>query len=160
MGIGFPRSVLFVCHGNLCRSPYAAGAFRRLVSPAIAAHVRVDSVGFVGAGRAAPAVAIAAAAARQIDLSMHRSRMLTAQRVEDADVIVVMEPPQGRAVTAGYGPLLAPIIVMGDLDPLRFATRTIHDPIDQPRAVFDAVYDRIDRCLASWVRLWFEGAET
>src|SRR5207245_10184938 len=48
-----PRSIVFVCHGNICRSPYAAAAFSREVPPMFRAGVRIDSAGFVGPGRPA-----------------------------------------------------------------------------------------------------------
>src|SRR5207245_1676219 len=89
--LGVPRSVLFVCHGNICRSPYAAYAFRQRIPPMFATAMRVDSAGFVGPGRPSPGTAIESAAHRGVDLSPHRARVLTRQRVEDSDVVVVME---------------------------------------------------------------------
>src|SRR5690606_20012872 len=59
-----PRSVLFVCHGNICRSPYAEHRFRATVAVLGAAAPRAGSAGFIGPDRPAPDEAIAAAAGR------------------------------------------------------------------------------------------------
>ena len=54
------RSVLFICHGNICRSPYAAAAARRLLPESVA----VESAGFIGPDRPSPPEAVAVAAER------------------------------------------------------------------------------------------------
>src|SRR5262245_31044627 len=72
-----PRGVLFVCHGNICRSPYAAAAFRAQLSPESAQLIKVASAGFVGPIRPAPRTARDEAAARGLDLRDHRSMTLS-----------------------------------------------------------------------------------
>ena len=53
-------SVLVICHGNICRSPFAAALLSRELAPY---GVPVASAGFIGAGRPAPPEALAAARA-------------------------------------------------------------------------------------------------
>ena len=142
-----PRGVLFVCHGNICRSPYAAAAFRARLGPEATKVIRVDSAGFIGPMRHAPRAAVEEAASRGLDLRNHRSRTLTAGALENVDIVAVMEPQQVRGV-AQLWRTTATIIVLGDLDPISDDGRMIIDPVDQPRAVFAASYDRIDRCVA------------
>ena len=96
--IGLPGNVLFVCHGNVCRSPYAALAFKALLAPTIGRMIRVDSAGLAGPGLLSPATAIAAAAARGVDLSTHRSKPLTPDRATGMDVVVVMDGDQAATV--------------------------------------------------------------
>src|SRR5262245_35811057 len=57
------RSVLFVCHGNVCRSPFAEIVFRELAGKAGLSSDTASS-GFVGPDRSPPGAAIAAAARR------------------------------------------------------------------------------------------------
>src|SRR5882672_7129834 len=76
-----PQGVLVVCHGNICRSPYAAARLRRLLG----SGTQVTSAGFVGPGRACPDVAIEVAAARGLDLSGHQSQLLAPPAVFAAD---------------------------------------------------------------------------
>src|SRR6267378_1462521 len=66
-----PRSLLVVCHGNVCRSPYLEAVLQRAMP-----DVRVESAGFVGPGRPVPPFALAAAAERGLNLSTFRSRPL------------------------------------------------------------------------------------
>lgn len=141
-----PGGVLFVCHGNICRSPYAAAVFRSHLGPHAAQVIRVRSAGFVGPTRPAPRHAVDEAAARGIDLREHRSHRLTAQEVRAAELVVVMEPRQVRPLRDLYASAV-PVVVLADLDPEPDGGRVIVDPVDQPRAVFAASYDRIDRCV-------------
>jgi protein-tyrosine phosphatase len=141
-----PRGVLFVCHGNICRSPYAAAALRSRLGEA-AAVIRVESAGFVGPIRGAPRMAKEVAAERGLDLSDHRSRTLSPMALNAADIVAVMEPEQVEALRRLF-PTTASIIVLGDLDPQPDGGRAILDPLDRPREIFAQSYDRIDSCVA------------
>ena len=151
-----PRSILLVCHGNLCRSPYAAARLGKLLPPPLAAKVRVDSGGFLGPDRPPPLAAVAVAGARGVDLSRHRSRMLGSREVAAADLIIVMDPTQQDAVGGRFG-RRANVIVLGDLDPEPITRRAIRDPVEQPASVFDESYARIDRCLRMLVSIMSSG---
>jgi protein-tyrosine-phosphatase len=146
-----PRGVLFVCHGNICRSPYAAAAFRAQLGADAAQVIKVASAGFIGPIRPAPRVAQQEAASRGLDLSNHRSMTLAPVVLNSVDIVAVMEPDQVAGVRRLF-PTSASIIVLGDLDPLANGGRLIIDPVDQSRAVFAASYDRIDRCVAVLAR--------
>ena len=70
-------AVLFVCTGNICRSPTAEGVARKLLAEAgLGVRVTVDSAGLEGwhAGDPPDPRAIASAAARGYDLTLQRSR--------------------------------------------------------------------------------------
>src|SRR3989442_1788473 len=86
-----PRSILLVCHGNICRSPFAAVLLQRALGPA---GIRVHSAGFIGPNRPSPPEAVTAAARYGVNLSDHRSRVLTADLVRSTDPLVVMDPAQ------------------------------------------------------------------
>jgi protein-tyrosine-phosphatase len=150
--VGLPRTVLFVCHGNICRSPYAAHAFQRVLPPVLAEYMTVISAGFIGPDRPAPATAIEAAAARGIDLRGHRSALLSAEFVRAMDLTIVMEAVQRDQATLWYGADPRRVVVLGDLDPQPIDTRTVRDPILQPLQVFSDTYARIDRCVAELYR--------
>ncbi len=75
--------ILFVCFGNICRSPTAAAVFKKLVTEeGFHEQIEVDSAGTSGyhIGDAADPRSIDAASKREVDLSDHRGR-----RVEEAD---------------------------------------------------------------------------
>lgn len=138
-----PSTVLVICHGNICRSPMAAALLARELAP----HgITVQSAGFVGFNRPVPPEALAAAVRHGVDLSDHRSRPVTADLVRSADLIVVMDAAQQRLICERFGRRPADILILGDLDPVPVETRTIHDPVNDGREVFDQVYERIARC--------------
>ena len=146
-----PLTVLFVCYGNICRSPYAAAAFSRALSPG-GAPIRSLSAGFAGPDRRAPAEGIAVAARRGIDLTEHRSVLLAREAVRTAGLVVVMSEEQRYAIHRDFGRDARDVLVLGDLDPLPIDTRTLRDPWRQPAAVFEESYDRIDRCVRELAR--------
>jgi protein-tyrosine-phosphatase len=140
------RSVLFVCHANLCRSPFAAAVFLRALPPEIRRRVTVRSVGFVEPGRSAPPRAVAAAARRGIDLSAHRSALLSRDAARAADLVVVMSPEQADALRASFT-RESLVVILGDLDPLPIDSRTIRDPWGGGAEAYEESYERLERCV-------------
>jgi protein-tyrosine phosphatase len=139
-----PATILVVCYGNICRSPFAA---RLLAVELAAVGVQVESAGFVSPNRPCPPEAVTAAAQRGVDLSAHRSTLLTPDRARSADLIVVMDPAQGHVICDRFGRWPRDILVLGDLDPEPLVTPAIRDPVDQDIAVFEETYARIERCV-------------
>lgn len=147
------RSLLFVCLGNICRSPYAAAAFLRALPASQRDGFRVRSAGFIGPDRPSPPQAIAAAARAGLDLSAHRSVLLTPESVRDADLVVVMSADQCAALRARVGRVHPMLLVLGDLDPRPIARRTVHDPWGDTDDAFDASYARVERCTRELARI-------
>ncbi len=143
------ESLLVVCHGNICRSPFAAALLRSALADR---GVEVGSAGFVATGRPPPPDALAAAARHGVDLSAYRSRVLTAETARAAHLIVVMDPLQRRAIRDRFGRGGPDLLLLGDLDPRPFGTRTIRDPVKQPLPVFEDTYARIERCVRALVQ--------
>lgn len=86
--------ILFVCMGNICRSPTAEGVFRRLlVERRVDASIEVDSAGThdYHVGEPPDPRAIEAARRRGIDLSGLRARMVDASDAERFDLILAMD---------------------------------------------------------------------
>ena len=86
--------VLFVCMGNICRSPTAEGVFRRVVlERAAELPIEIDSAGThdYHVGEPPDARAIAAAARRGIDLRALRARQVNDEDFERFDLIVAMD---------------------------------------------------------------------
>lgn len=149
-----PRSILVICLGNICRSPYAEHRLTDELTRAGLDDIRVVSAGFILPGRPSPEAARRVAARRGLDLEDHRSQVVTSAMAREADVTLVMAATQLRQLrqTAGTEPG-GPAIVLGDLDPAPIDRRTIVDPYDQRDDVFEAVYERIDRCCQSLVEV-------
>jgi low molecular weight protein-tyrosine phosphatase len=87
-------SVLFVCTGNICRSPTAEGVFRKLVADAGLAHtIKADSAGTHAyhVGEAPDQRALAAARGRGYDLSGIRARRIGTEDFAAFDLILAMD---------------------------------------------------------------------
>lgn len=87
-------SVVFVCMGNICRSPTAEGVFQQLVNNAgLQDHIGVDSAGthsyHIGSGPDRRSQATARA--RGIDLSRLRARRFEADDFHQFDYVIGMD---------------------------------------------------------------------
>jgi protein-tyrosine phosphatase len=89
-----PVRVLFVCLGNICRSPSAEGVFRALVEKAgLAEQVAIDScgTGHWHIGKSPDARAQEAARRRGIDISGLRARQFSPEDLNSFDYVLVMD---------------------------------------------------------------------
>lgn len=88
------RSLLFVCMGNICRSPTAEGVFRRLLeSEAPELGIHVDSAGTHAYHIDSPPDSRSQAAAlrRGVDLSKQRARIVRPEDFERFDLLLAMD---------------------------------------------------------------------
>jgi protein-tyrosine phosphatase len=98
-----PIRVLFVCMGNICRSPTAEGVFRKLheeLAPQL--DLQVDSAGthaYHIEERPDPR-SYAAALDRDVDISGHRGRQATFQDFHDFDYVIAMDSDNLRRLQA------------------------------------------------------------
>ncbi|MGB5405295.1 MAG: low molecular weight protein-tyrosine-phosphatase [Thiogranum sp.] len=87
-------TVLFVCMGNICRSPTAQGVFESLLEEArLGEHIDVDSAGTHAyhIGKRPDERATQAAAGRGIDLSRQRARRVEAADFARFDYVLAMD---------------------------------------------------------------------
>ncbi|AHY47146.1 Protein-tyrosine-phosphatase [Rubrobacter radiotolerans] len=95
--------VLFVCMGNICRSPVAEGVFRKLVEEAgLGGRIRVDSAG-TGAwhlGHEPDERAQRSVLSRGIDISDVRARRLVSEDLDRFDYVLTMDEYNLREVRA------------------------------------------------------------
>lgn len=89
--------VLVLCTANICRSPMASAILSDLVARR-GLPVTVSSAGFLTQDEPASANAVRVLADEGIDLSAHRSRILGAEDLEGADLVVAMEYRHVREV--------------------------------------------------------------
>ncbi len=121
--------VLFVCLGNICRSPAAEGVVR-----ALAPDWDIDSAGIGGwhVGDAPYGPMQEAAARRGIDLSSLRARQFTAADFEAFDLIVAMDQ-QNKADIEWLRPAknTTEVVLMADTDvPDPYFTRDFEGALD------------------------------
>ena len=87
-------SVLFVCMGNICRSPTAQGVFEHLVADNdLAAVIQIDSAGTHAyhIGEGPDERASAAALKRGVDLSSQQARRVSPDDFYEFDYVIAMD---------------------------------------------------------------------
>jgi protein-tyrosine-phosphatase/predicted ATP-grasp superfamily ATP-dependent carboligase len=136
--------IVFVCHGNICRSPFAALQLQRFLE-SHTKKLEIVSAGILTLeGRSPPGIAILAARERGVDMRMHRSRHLSREVAESARIIIVFDELNREAVMARY-PDLKTVVCVGDLCNAD-SFDEILDPFDQGPATFRATYAAITDC--------------
>lgn len=148
---------LFVCTGNTCRSPMAEGIFSKYLAETLQCEVdqldkigyKVSSAGVINmTGQPASAEAIAACAAKGIDIKAHKSRALTRQLVEESDFIFAMTRMHCEQVAAMC-------LEAADKCVLLAGNKEIPDPIGQPQEVFNDCAELIEEFVRERIsELW------
>lgn len=147
-----PKRIVFVCSGNICRSPMAAALGARALQAAgiEAMVISAGTLGINGSPAAAHAVDVMREAG--LDISGHRSQGLSAQVARVADHLVVMSPIH-RSEIVERDPSLE-----SKVQPFwKFATPAgrfdeIADPVGRDRAAFVACREDLEACLDGWIR--------
>jgi protein-tyrosine phosphatase len=140
------RRILFVCMGNICRSPTAEGLLRVLAAQcAPGLELQVDSAGTHGYHVDEPPDARAQriAAAHGVDMSMLRARQLCIEDFERFDEILVMDRQNLLATTA-----LAPARYR-DRIRLLLDDRDVPDPYYSADIEFERVFGLIEQAVRS-----------
>jgi protein-tyrosine phosphatase len=139
--------VLFVCTGNICRSPAAEGVFRRLLDQDGLLHrVTVDSAGTGDWHLGEPPDARAQAAARRrgIDISGMRARRLAASDFRRSDLMLAMDRGHLRALErATPAGARAELRLFLDTAP-ELGTAEVPDPYYEDEPAFEAMFDLIE----------------
>ncbi|MDC8447059.1 MAG: ATP-grasp domain-containing protein [Nitrospira sp.] len=141
---GTVTSVLFVCQGNICRSPFAEMYFQSLLKGR-GMGLTVRSAG-LGTTPGKPAHWNTRTSAREYHISLddHATTQLDADLVSNSDLIVVMEAAQKKRVLSLYPESKGKVLLLGCFDakgPLEIA-----DPYGGPIDHFRTCFSQIVRC--------------
>lgn len=165
----FRRQVLFVCHGNLCRSPFAAARLAQILPPDT---WRVFSAGCAAEeGHPATPRSLRVAAEFGIDLSGHRSRLLDADQVRYSGLIFSMSRFQADQVARLECGAASRIRLLGAFSPVPNLWRLpadpsqraadeqeISDPMGQSSELHRQCFERIDAAVAELADWLLRGA--
>lgn len=146
------KTVLFICTGNICRSPMAEGIFRHAAQGR--GNYRVLSAG-LGAIDGQPPSPHAVRANRElgIDISNQRSRMLTPELVQQADYIFGMTHSHVDTVMLLYPQAAEKTFLLREFDEtLDTFEKDISDPIGGSYEIYVNCRDQIEQGIASILR--------
>ena len=139
------RRMVFVCKGNICRSPYAEARARLLGVDALSCGI------FAAPGAEADPAAQRNALLREVDLAAHRSKRLDQIALGPADLLVAMDRSHHRAVAgaasrtgAQWTDAASWLRMHGGLD-------SIADPYGRGDLEFQSAFDLIDDAVQSLV---------
>ena len=160
--LGRPRSaapeIVFVCHGNICRSPFAAALLRKSF-PGGTAKLVISSSGMLPVeGRPSTDIAIETAREMGVDLTSHVSQFLTAAQLKRATIIFTFEAANTEQIRRRYPEIATPIIRIGDLALEEAASRDITDPYGHDAATYRRTYKQIEDGIKGLVRLLSPGS--
>ena len=136
------KLIVFVCTGNICRSPMAEYLFRNQVE---SSHPEwtVCSAG-VMAGYGAPASRFGVKVLREISIEMkdHKSQPVTGDLVENADMIVVMTAAHRDILLEQYPEAASKVFLLKSFDPESDGGDVL-DPIGLSKDVYRYIRDEI-----------------
>jgi len=140
--------ILFVCMGNICRSPTAEGVFRHLLAQrAVDFVLEVDSAGThdYHVGEPPDTRAIAAAKRRGIDLSPLRARQIAREDFSRFDLVLAMDEQNLAELKRRAGPAHPERIrLLMDYAP-NAARRFVPDPYYGGPLGFEEVLDLLEQ---------------
>jgi RpiB/LacA/LacB family sugar-phosphate isomerase len=146
------KTILFVCTGNVCRSPMAEGLFRHSLKGRGDFQVLSAGVGAIDGQPPSP-YAVQALKELGIDISQQRSRMLTADVVNQADYIFGMTHGHVDAVNLLYPQAAEKTFLLREFDEtLDVFEKDISDPIGGSYEVYLDCRDQIEQGIASMLK--------
>jgi protein-tyrosine-phosphatase len=144
------KSILFVCTGNSCRSVMAEGFLKKMLADSNKKDIEVFSAGtFAVDGFMPTENTVSVMNKEDIDVSIYQSSRLTPPMIQQADLILVMEPVHKEEVL-NYVPtaeekthLLKAFTGKED----KLSGTSVPDPIGRPLEVYESVASVIKECV-------------
>ncbi len=145
-------NVIFVCTGNICRSPMAEGFLRHKWQETGRPDVHVSSMGTHGLDSYEPEeYAQAVCEEHGCDISSHRSRSLIGDELQKADLIFCMEPIHKKFVQTFFPWYREKVFLLGAWPGKETRKSSIPDPMggtyEDFQRIFGMIRNHIERIL-------------
>lgn len=139
-------SILIICTGNICRSPYAQEKMHQLLP-----NRKIDSAGIATEktglqGKSADGMAIDMAKEMNVDISLHTAKQITQDLVNEYDLILTMDRNQIEILCRSIPTARHKTFLLGHW----IGLSKIEDPYQKDEHVFRQVFMNIDKALNSW----------
>jgi protein-tyrosine-phosphatase/predicted ATP-grasp superfamily ATP-dependent carboligase len=142
------KSVLFICRGNVCRSPFAEYFLKAQPTPLVS----IESAGFFQEqGRIPPQEALTVALEFGIDLSKHWSKIINEEVISSADLIFVFDDDNYIRFTQLFKQAKNKVFFVGGL--LGEKPLFINDPWGKDESSYRNTYRRITAALSHFTVL-------
>jgi len=149
---GQPATVIFVCQGNICRSPFAQLLAQKLFSPQ-SQLIQFESAGMLPRNtRHSPDAAITAAATLGVDLGGHQSKCLTDEIVSGAQLLIIFDTINLRALFDRYPDLQCPVSFLGSFEATD-QLNLVNDPEGRSVDSFIECYKLINKLMLNFKKL-------
>ena len=146
------KTILFVCTGNVCRSPMAEGWFRHLTRGRGDFQVYSAGIGAVDGHSPTPHATMAMLEAG-VDISEQRSRSLTADLVQQADFILCMTQSHVDSIHWMYPWAEEKTFVLREFDDsVESFEKEISDPIGSSFDVYEDCRDQIQQGILAFLK--------
>jgi protein-tyrosine-phosphatase len=146
------RSFVFVCFGNIMRSPMCEALMNRALAAMPDKQVAVTSAGLNAVpGRAAHPWAVAAARELGVSLENHRAKLLTAEMVNDADVILAMDYQNQVQLSLRYAHAKDKVFMLGAYAGEDYRLLEIKDPYYSGEEGTRDCYQILNTCIQNLV---------
>ena len=122
-------NILFVCTGNICRSPFAEGLFTKLASQKDRQGLFADSAGLLALpGNPATSLAQRVAAEYGVSLTQHQAKSVTENLVDWSDLILVMEKGHKEALLSNSPKAAGKVLLIRHFARFGSKNRGVADP--------------------------------
>ena len=144
------RNILFVCAGNICRSPMAEWQLKALLRENPITGMQVGSAGLIALpGNSASFNAVRVARENSISLEEHKARPITTELIDNADPVLIMESHQGHELITDYPQASEKILLLRHFARYGSRERGISDPYGRNLEAYRFCFEDIKECVES-----------